>query len=699
MEKFRKHFKKIGVRAWEKLKNNCFSVIIGIAIFTLALKLWNQGGITYKDIAETVKISVTVLISMLGFSVSIYVFLNNTLQHRRSSNELEKEVIDLFQEQRRKALLISITFSALAITAECAVVACATSVKALFSATPSKMDEIFYFTVIIIFAVVTLINVYKLVVFTYGVINYEEGLKKLADRKIDAYEKTSYNKDMSKGEFLNLVNNIEVLVERLVRNHLHAKISTAYDSNLKRAICDGITEPGDINTREELAGKYKKVIDYRNLLLQNTSLADSAPVTMGDDIKSVMNEFFQHYFKGELLTGVNISNLEIREANLEKASFSNSSLQGITFKKNANLINTDFRDSTINNVDFESADCDSINFSGCKLINVRFNTNMNLQRAIFTNADLSGMGDIGPKDKEGDQLEFLHANFTWANLTHQDIYNVSFKFADFSNARMIDSKIGTSAQKKNNTSFAYAEMEKVDLLRCKIERSDFQNANLSRASFASAKINNVYFTECRLNNANFSESSIIDCFFEKSYCTNFSMKGAILNNSVFTYAIMISADMSGAQIQNVKFTDAVCRDTLWVKTQIQDSMFQRCVLANARIVGDAEQRGRISDCEFFYTDLSNSAIANIEFNNCDFLGADFTNARLINVRFINCKNLDSAVIENIWLANVSFIGEQKTAFRLKNYKYRYAEGVFPVPETMEGDGYANNKGNIPEEEH
>lgn len=699
MEKFRKHFKEFEVRAWGKLKNNCFSIIVGLTIPILALKLWKQGGITYEDIAETVKISVTVLISMLGFSVSIYIFLNNTLQNRRNSNELEKEVIDLFQAQRRKALLISITFSAFAITAECAVAACATPLKTLFLAASSQIDEVFYFIVVIIFAVITLINVYKLVNFTYGVINYEEGLKKLASREIETYKKNSYNKEMSKGEFLNLVNNIEVLVERLVRNHLHAKSSTAYDSNLKRAICDGITEPGDINTREKLAGYYKEIIDYRNLLLQNTSLADSEPVTMGDQIKSLMNQFFQHYLKGELLTGVNISNFEISEADLEKASFSNSSLQKITFKKNAKLINTDFRDSTINNVVFESADCDSINFSGCKLINVRFNTNMNLQRAIFTNADLSGMGDIGPQDKEGDQLKFLHANFIRANLTHQDIYNVSFKFADFSNARLIDSKIGTSAQKKNNTNFAYAEMEKADLLRCRIERTDFQNANLSCASFTSAVISNANFAECRLNNANFSESSIMDCSFEKSYCTNFSMKGAILNDCVFTYAIMASADMSGAQIQNVKFTDAVCRDTLWVRVQIQDSMFQRCVLANARIVGDAKQRGRISNCKFFYTDLSNSAITNIEFNNCDFLGADFTNARLINVRFINCKNLDSAVPENIWLANVSFIGEQGTAFRLKNYKCRYAEGVFPALGTIEGDDYANNRDNIQKKEY
>ena len=650
-------------------------LVVFAAIAVLTKRVWNLYEIEYSDIIETVKISVTALISMLGFSVSIYIFLNNTFQSRRSSNELEKEVIDLFQTQKRKALLISIGFSTLAITAECVTVAFAKPVKKFLLSKPSKTDELFYLIVIIIFAVVTLFNVYKLVRFTYGVINYEEGLKELAKKKIQKYEKSSCNEEMKKGEFLNLVNNIEVLVERLVRNHLHAKISTAYDTNLKRAICDGVTEAGNIRTREALAKKYKEIIDYRNLLLQDPSTIDSDLVTMGDEIKSVMNQLFQNYLKNELLTGVNISNLEIAEANLAKTSFSNSSLQRIQFKGTTNLANTDFRDSTINDIAFENAECDGVNFSGCKLINVKFNTNMDLQRAIFTNADLSGMGEIGPLDKEGDRIKFSHSNFSRANLTHQDIFNVSFDFADFSEARLIDSKIGTSAQKRENVVFAYADMEKADLLGCIIERCDFKNANLNKASFTYAEISDVNFSECRLNNANFSESHIVDCQFEKSYCTDFSMKGAILENIVFTYAIMASADMSGASLDQVCFKDAVCRDTLWVRTQINRSVFERTVLANARIVGDAEQRGRICDCDFLYTDLSNSAITNIEFCNCDFRGADFTNARLINVQFINCRNMESAVAAKLWLAKVSFIGEKKTTFRQSNNNFRYTEDV------------------------
>lgn len=331
------------------LKDNRLSVIVGSALVILVIIL-NLQEISYENIVETVKISVTVLISMLGFSVSIYVFLNNTFQSRRNSNELEKEVIDSFQSQKRKDLGISIVFSAMAISGECAVVAFKDQIIDLTSNANSSLNQIICIIIVVLLFAITLLNVYKLGYFTYGVINYEEGLIKLAKKEMNNYSKDKCYEKMSKGEFLNLVNNVEVLVERLIRNHLHAKISTAYDSNLKRAICDGITESGEIDTRTQLAKDYKDIIDYRNLLLQDTTAMDSKEVAMGDQVKSVMNRIFQHYLKSELLTGVNISNLVINEANLEKSSLSNSSLQNIKFIGDTNLQNTDFRDSTINSV-------------------------------------------------------------------------------------------------------------------------------------------------------------------------------------------------------------------------------------------------------------------------------------------------------------------------------------------------------------
>lgn len=667
-------------QCWEYFKKNYFSVIVVLALVMLLIMIIDNRDIQKikgDDITETVKISVSVLISMLGFSVSIYVFLNNTFQNRKNGNELEMQIIDLFQKEKKRALGISIIYSFAAILTECLILInkefVLDFVRDLEKQGAQTKQAYIYMVILGGVLIITLINIYKLAVFTYGVINYEDGMKKLAKKEIGIYDTNNCYQKISKGEFLNLVNNIEVLVERLIQNHMHAKISTANDTNLKRAICDGITEAGELNTRENLARDYKEIITYRNLLLQETSITDSTYVAMGDQVRSVMNRLFQNYLKNELLTEINISNIKIVKANLEKTSFSNSSLQGIQFVGKANLLNADFRDSTINGVIFENAECENINFSNCKLIDVKFNVNMKLQRAIFANADLSGMGDIGPEDKEGALLKFEHANFKGANLTHQDIYNVCFDFADLTNTRFMDSKIGISAQKDRNVTFKYANMERADLIRCIIERCDFMNASLNHAVFTYGKIRNVNFAECKLNDANFAEGSINNCDFEKTYCTNFSMKGAIVTNTRFTYAIMASADMSGAEFRDACFNDAVCRNTLWIRIHIEKASFERCVLANARIVGDSEKMAHIERSSFIYADLSNSAIANIEFCNCDFSEADFSRARLINVRFIDCKNLDTVITEGLWAAKVSYGGSCPSKLRKGEYEWRYGK--------------------------
>lgn len=97
-----KEIRKI-ITGW--IKDNIFSAVLLVCIaciIILLLLIAGQKGIKYNNVIETFKISVTVLISMLGFSVSIYVFLNNTFQDRRNNNVIEKGVIDLFQKKKEK---------------------------------------------------------------------------------------------------------------------------------------------------------------------------------------------------------------------------------------------------------------------------------------------------------------------------------------------------------------------------------------------------------------------------------------------------------------------------------------------------------------------------------------------------------------------------------------------------------------------
>lgn len=328
-------------------------ILAGVLLTSL---FWGNA-IQGEEIKDVIKTSISVLITMLGFSVSAYVFLNNTFQNKRGANTIEREVIESFQNEKRKSLSTSVIFSVAAIFVECWILAWSNSrLDNLSVAGDTHSDNLWQFIcycLILVVAFLTLYHVVRLGFFTYDIINYEEGLKNLAKEKIEVYEKTDQHEKITKGDFLNLVNNIEVLVERLVRNHVHAKGSTMYDTDLKRALCDGITESGEINAREEIAKKYRNIVDYRNLLLQNSAIEDSAPVDQGDQIKDIANQMFQNYLKGELLTGISINNLNPINAQLEKTSFSNSALNNIKFIGKTSLKNTDFRNSTIQHMSFD----------------------------------------------------------------------------------------------------------------------------------------------------------------------------------------------------------------------------------------------------------------------------------------------------------------------------------------------------------
>lgn len=649
-----------------KHKCNVLLILGTLAVFIFVLL---KGGwkITVEDSLDIVKTAVTVLISMLGFSVSSYVFLNNSFQNRRIVNATEKQIIDKFQNEKRKSLGMTVIFAVIAIISECMIF--------VFKGTLEEQSGLKIISLLLSVIVLTIFNIIKLGNFTYEVINYEAGLEKFANSEVEKYSSGSDHTKISKGEFLNLVNNVEVLVERLIRNHIHAKMSSKYDSDLKQAICDGITEPGEITTREKIAEDYKEIIEYRNLLVQTTH-RDSEEVSMGDQVKSVMNRMFQRYIKGELLTGISLSNLKVNEADLEKTSFSNSSFFNITFTGETNLIFVDFRDSTINEMHFEGGKtkCVGINFTNAKLINVNFDTNVDLTRAVFKNSDLTNIGKIFPKDKEGDMICLAHTNFSNANMTRLDICMADFEYSDFSDVRLIDSKIGMSALKENNTNFSYANMKNVDLLRACLERCTFDNADMECASFTYTKIKDNSFQNTRLSTSNWTKAVIENNRFEKSYCAQMSMKSAAIKDCQFDYAILHSADMSGASVEGSSFDDAVCTDTLWVDTKIEKSSFKRSVLANARIVGKAKGRTRIRKCSFKNANLSNIAITNVEFEKCDFKGADFSKARLINVKFINCKNLSKANMFDAWLTDVYKGKHGKATFDNmtdKNTKPRY----------------------------
>ena len=643
-----------------------YLILFVLMISILLYMFFNKSPWVFDNVIDSFKSSITILISMFGYSVSIYVFLMNVLSNRAEQSVAEKEVISEFREIKKNELVRRLVFTILVILFESVLILFKTAIK-------KKISTIAFSTVIYIFFAIigcgsTLVNIIFLGIFTYSIINYEDGLKTqaVAMRKRRGVGPTRTK--MMKGEFLNLVNNIEVLVERLIANHMHAKMSNEYESNFKRALCDGITDAGQIQMREETANEYKEVIDYRNLLLQDEELGDAHEVGMSDKIQLVKNNLFTHYLSGEVLRGISINHLPIRDADLSKTSFYDSSLQDIVFMGESKFVGTDFRNSFINNVKFGKANCKNINFSDAKLIDVRFTTDMQMERSVFVRADLSNLGDLGPEDKDGTPLKFTYSDFEDANMAHLDIYNASFEYASLKFARLTACKIGTSAQKAKNVNFRYADFTRANLLESSIHRCDFQKANLTEANLTHTDDVSVDFSECNLGNVILAEAVISHCNFNKSFAQGISLKGTQIANTKFDYAIMNNADFSNAEISESSFDDVVFRNSLWVRTAIANTSFCRSVFSGARIAGESQHITVIRNCNFSFANLSDCAITNIEFEKCDFKGVDLTNARLINVCFDDCDNLNTAVTKYLWASELKTKGNSDS---LRKDKWRY----------------------------
>ena len=103
---------KIRERIKRWVINNWKVFIISICLFSaLSLLICVIDGVNGGGLWENaLDILVNALISFLGFSVTGYIFLSNMLQSRKSLNNIEAQVINSYQIQKRKILMKYIVF-------------------------------------------------------------------------------------------------------------------------------------------------------------------------------------------------------------------------------------------------------------------------------------------------------------------------------------------------------------------------------------------------------------------------------------------------------------------------------------------------------------------------------------------------------------------------------------------------------------
>lgn len=642
-------------RFWEFVKKYkicvCIILFALISCFIIILQYLIVGTYKAEFIKDALSKATTVTISMIGFSISTYIFLNNTLQRKSVENVTEVETINAFLKKQRHSLCARVIWSACLVIIE--ILLLWALPNGIISWGVSWEGFIVLLMTLCIF--LSIVSIVGLTVFDFSIINYERGLVEIAKKQLCLMNKAGCKTVvMEKNKFLMLVNNVEMVLERIAQNHQNALKHSADDSLVSMALYSKVENvdaaSGQKAVRRELAEKYKKLIEYRNYVLHDDQINDDDKIEVSDEILSTVDLVFHKVLSNEIISDIAISHLTIYGVDFEKTTFKNCSIKFVEFKSKSNLNRADFRDSNLSDVIFNDADCSNANFSNTKLTNVEISVDTKMVGTIFYNADLSGLCRIGTIDCIGKSIDLMYSNFIKANMINMDIQNAVFDHGDMSYVQLFNSQIGYSSHRSNNVSFRFVNLKGAVLTNSKIFNCDFTNANLSEATLANSIVYKTNWRECRFSNATFTESKISDSIFDKSYCENISMKGTDVVSTTFNHVTLNSADFSAANLEKVSFEDAVCRDSLFVGTTITNSSFERCILANCRFVSAG--CNTISNCNFNFSNLSNSSISNIEFIDCDFTGCDLSASRLINVKFTNCMGIETIRFAGAWLDQV-----------------------------------------------
>jgi uncharacterized protein YjbI with pentapeptide repeats len=662
--------------------------IIGILMLAIWLLCSHLDKTTNKSLMIALKSAVATSISMVGFSISAYVFLNNILQRKIVDNVAETETINKFLHSKRKKLSSLIIRTAGIVIIEIAFLCFNLWETDLIPDDFGKYKYICLLCVVLVCLIVDTIFVISLVYFNYSIIDYENGLNETAKSQLSILNEENSNTSivMKVSEFLTIVNNMEIVLERMAHNHHNALKHSLSDSLVRRALCAGYDVPvkgdyvtnGIITHRHEIADKYDKIIEYRNYLLYGEGANDNINVCIGDIVASTANLIFSECLAGEILSDISLNWLTIQGANLEKTVFRHCFLQHISFTGKSTLEGVDFKDSVLSNVDLRGANCKNVNFSNTRLLDVKFDSSTNLESTIFENADLSGLKKLGTSSRQDASLCIEHANLTRANMINMNICDTKFDNSIMMNVQLYNSKIGESSLFDSNTSFKFVNLQEAIMMSCRIFRSCFQNANLESANLAYSLMYKIDFSECRFTSATLTESGINSCSFEKAYCDNISFKGTIVSNSIFNNSTMISADFSGAELSKVQLNGAVCRNSLFVETRIKDSSFERCVMSNIRLA--SKDKIVIEKTNFNFVNFSDSSISNVEFVGCNFTGVDFSSSRLINVDFVECEGLDTVRFADVWMDTVNLGTYKKDELenediRKLRFAFRYCRNV------------------------
>lgn len=238
-----------------------------------------------------------------------------------------------------------------------------------------------------------------------------------------------------------------------------------------------------------------------------------------------------------VLDKIDLSGIQLRAANLNKASFRGSRLRSA---------GEDGRWDTFDDwiADLSDAQMKEAKLTGANLSRVLMNR-ANLSRATLNQANLSG------------------ANLSGANLSSTQLIGANMRGAVLANASLTGADLGEANLSQAN--LYAARLVRVSALGIQLQlanltESDWQGADLSGADLSRANLRNADFSTTRLTGANFR---------------NAQLENVNLRNSDLSLADLQGANLAGADLQGAIFVRSKLpqADTQFIQTPANDSQF------------------------------------------------------------------------------------------------------------------------------
>ena len=407
--------------------------------------------------------------------------------------------------------------------------------------------------------------------------------------------------------------------------------------------------------------------------------------------------------RNKVLTGINIDNSNLHQANMTNIELNYSSLRNTILSQvilrngklyYANLSNSMITNSVLDSIDLREANLDSSNF------NKSFLSSANLHSASLVRSDLS---ETVLENAQLANTKIANSNFTKSKL------NLStFRLANIDSTRFRYAFLFFTEFRNTNAPFSdfyWANMDSCRVFGSNLELSNFYLASIKGGLFLKSNLRNVILTRANLFGAKFIGSDLKYSDLESASLKNSSFMGVDLRYADFRWANLDSVDLSGANVSGANFqfteglTEAQLMSAIGWESSYRDSFllcgkdlpvvksFSDTIIKfvfkkdeelpysdfdNFHISRSSFENSYMYGSKFRYSNISNSIyrssnirrssfqnakISNVNFVNCNLIGADFNQAELQNVNFISC-DLRYAVFKNIIFKNVNFTNSE-----------------------------------------